>query len=114
MTRRVFVCGRSSISHGRWLLDQTTARRCDDEAQLETAAQPGGELLAALDDLSGGDPERQVNLGQPASPVRPRRTGEGNASSLPSPQMAVDTGDAQVASRPGDDVLGGRLRWTEK
>ena len=35
----------------------------------ERAAQPGGELLAAVDDLRGGDAVGQVDLGPPAGAV---------------------------------------------
>ena len=76
--------------------------------RAERAAQPGGELLAPLDHLRGGDAVGQVDLGPPAGPVLADRRRE-RRDRLPVGERPVDLGDAQRAERPDDDVLVRRL-----
>ena len=67
----------------------------------ERAAQPGRELLAALDDLRGGHAVGQVDLEPPARPVLADGAGEVRPPNSPLRMRLVDLGDAQRARARG-------------
>jgi hypothetical protein len=75
----------------------------------EGASQPGGQSGTALDDLVGGDPDRQVDLDPPPAPGphHPRREADSggvlspqSGVHLPQPQ-ATQRGRNQLGSQPG-------------
>ena len=68
------------------------------------AAQPGGQLLALLDDHLRGDAIGQVELNAPPVPVAVDVGDPGDAGTAL--DHLVDGGDAERAERAGDDLRG--------